>query len=1262
MTPAVYGEENLAPRSVLILGSCVSRDAFGPHTAALFRVAAYVARTSWASAFSEHAFATILLDRIVSPFQRRMVELDTGKGLGALLADIEADIILIDLIDERFDLFMDQHGALCTLSPELLSTGFQPDPGLGQRIVSGSEQFFTLWEQGWRRLLELLQKNRLLSRVKVNRVFWSTRQEDGSDFGSGYTAEAIARANRFLTRLYQRLADDLSPSHFIDFSPSLMHGALHHRWGASPFHYIDAFYRHMTSALASTAPSAPTCPAAPRDGICTDRATDLIVLQLSGGALSGKIQWHALRAPQGATLRVDCVLETSSALPGQRADLLIECPGDGGALLAPAGFRREHVSEPGYCHELGLGRGCTATTLHTTLPIGFSSVRIGIRILGAQEPVRLSSLRVTFLPRQRRQEKAATILSVDVEALPGRAEKDSVERLVFGRFGDGKAVGIGRLCDMFEQVGAKATFFVDYSTCDVYGEKSMFEAADYLQVRGHDVQLHMHAEVLVRQRAWPYADSGMPSFDSLDIDVAHACLAYGAERFQRNVGRRPRIFRPGGMKHSKKMVLAIKQAGMEAVSSLYRGHGAGSFALTRDEALFAWDNGILEAPLDFAIDPLIAWGANRRAMEALLERRAGRPLLSILLHSTSLLFRALDNEPPSFTGYCQRYEDLLQEYLAWFAQKGDFMTYSDLLDTTIATRTLALDQYYPDEDVGVVALSEQRVFDHARIVAPKTDPVYDLTLTVPASADCQAAHQRLIPAPQLPLVLVPGQRLERVSVQEVGNAEELAYVLSGYKAYLMRQRCVVPGGTVLEDAANRIFQRHPRVVRVLAQSTLEETEVTGFTSKQEARRTYVLDLPGDFDDYRRNFISKKHRSDMERKERTVLDVLPGLHFSAVAGTALTKAAFQQASELIESRLRQKTEGEAHAPPMFSAGDALRQWEIYQEHGELVQLGDGSDMYAAALCLHVGQDCFFMASGHLDVAPQHSLGNILLYRLIESLIARGSKRLHLGGGDFQYKRRFGATERQLWDYEFGRAGSEPLASRVLTALAAGASPAELEHDLAVALENLLGAAFEHAVGVDFDAVVDNAELGTDGQARRYQATSRDAFTMMMKHIPFDRTQTFVDIGCGKGKMLYYAAQLGYKRCIGVEIAAVLLHQAQANFERLQLAADTIFMHRDASRLDLDELAEASLFYLYNPFSENIMRAFVACLLQSQRQRPRRLYVVYCNALFVKPFIEARFYPSKVFVDGEEGWRFGHAVIYEREPDWPIPPAQDSAAPL
>ena len=104
---------------------------------------------------------------ISSKFQRRMVERDFKKDFLNDLAQLQFDFLLIDLIDERLNLHLGPNGTACTLSSELLSSGFQSASYGGATINSGSEQFWRLWETGWEILLNKLRGLGILDRLVV---------------------------------------------------------------------------------------------------------------------------------------------------------------------------------------------------------------------------------------------------------------------------------------------------------------------------------------------------------------------------------------------------------------------------------------------------------------------------------------------------------------------------------------------------------------------------------------------------------------------------------------------------------------------------------------------------------------------------------------------------------------------------------------------------------------------------------------------------------------------------------------------------------------------------------------------------------------------------------------------------------------------------------------------------------------------------------------------------------------------------------------
>lgn len=88
---------------VLILGSCVTRDAFefaGDYPPLTLH--GYYARSALVSATDARPFPGVPLERIQSPFQRRMVQWDiTGAAL-AEIAKADYDLLVYDAIDERY--------------------------------------------------------------------------------------------------------------------------------------------------------------------------------------------------------------------------------------------------------------------------------------------------------------------------------------------------------------------------------------------------------------------------------------------------------------------------------------------------------------------------------------------------------------------------------------------------------------------------------------------------------------------------------------------------------------------------------------------------------------------------------------------------------------------------------------------------------------------------------------------------------------------------------------------------------------------------------------------------------------------------------------------------------------------------------------------------------------------------------------------------------------------------------------------------------
>ena len=128
---------------------------------------------------------------------------------------------------------------------------------------------------------------------------------------------------------------------------------------------------------------------------------------------------------------------------------------------------------------------------------------------------------------------------------------------------------------------------------------------------------------------------------------------------------------------------------------------------------------------------------------------------------------------------------------------------------------------------------------------------------------------------------------------------------------------------------------------------------------------------------------------------------------------------------------------------------------------------------------------------------------------------------------------------------------------------------------------------------------NARFGS-----RYQPTSEQELTDAVNCLnEAPRTLIFIDLGCGKGRTLLVASKLGFNQVIGVEFARELVQIARANLARMGVVNASV-IHGDAAEFQFPD--DDFVLYLYNPFSQEVMRRVIANL---RRSRAKRIFVMY-----------------------------------------------------
>jgi SAM-dependent methyltransferase len=106
-------------------------------------------------------------------------------------------------------------------------------------------------------------------------------------------------------------------------------------------------------------------------------------------------------------------------------------------------------------------------------------------------------------------------------------------------------------------------------------------------------------------------------------------------------------------------------------------------------------------------------------------------------------------------------------------------------------------------------------------------------------------------------------------------------------------------------------------------------------------------------------------------------------------------------------------------------------------------------------------------------------------------------------------------------------------------------------------------------------------------------------------------TFVDIGCGKGRVLCCAARRPLKKVIGIEVNETLVALARENIRKLRGRRSPVeVVGLGAEQFDY---SECTLIYLYNPFDKPIMNLVFDALSETYRRSPRHVMIAYVNCV-------------------------------------------------
>ncbi len=142
---------------------------------------------------------------------------------------------------------------------------------------------------------------------------------------------------------------------------------------------------------------------------------------------------------------------------------------------------------------------------------------------------------------------------------------------------------------------------------------------------------------------------------------------------------------------------------------------------------------------------------------------------------------------------------------------------------------------------------------------------------------------------------------------------------------------------------------------------------------------------------------------------------------------------------------------------------------------------------------------------------------------------------------------------------------------------------------------------------------DTDSGNKARATPYQATKMRPLLKLFRKLALPKDGVFVDIGCGKGRVLLIAAQLGFRKVVGIEFSSRLCEHARENAElflkKYPSSSAIEVIETDVTRYEFKE--DENIFFLYNPFDSIVLGQVLDKIGKSVLKAPRDIWMIYNN---------------------------------------------------
>ncbi len=148
-------------------------------------------------------------------------------------------------------------------------------------------------------------------------------------------------------------------------------------------------------------------------------------------------------------------------------------------------------------------------------------------------------------------------------------------------------------------------------------------------------------------------------------------------------------------------------------------------------------------------------------------------------------------------------------------------------------------------------------------------------------------------------------------------------------------------------------------------------------------------------------------------------------------------------------------------------------------------------------------------------------------------------------------------------------------------------------------------------------------------------------------PLEKNAAFIDLGCGKGRVLAVATEFPFGSIVGIELSPPLCRTAAKNAKRVAARypdrTPIQVICGDATRPKLPEAGDVVLF-LYNSFQRPLVTILIDYLEEAMAGRSGQIFVIYYNptnaALFDASDVFVRYFAERMEFAADEPMNFSN----------------------